>query len=159
MAPPGRGSTSPSSEPADGEVEAVLLGTQVLGALIAESMASVEQHVTMPQLRVLLLARTQPPVNLAAVARDLGVHPSNATRTCDRLVRAGLLDRRSSPVDRRNVELTLTTAGKRLVNRVLTHRRARIRALLREMSPGDRGALARSMRALTAAEERDAGHR
>ncbi|HET6626051.1 MAG TPA: MarR family transcriptional regulator [Nocardioidaceae bacterium] len=131
----------------------MLLGTQVLGALIAESMASVEQHVTMPQLRVLLLARAEPPVNLTTVARDLRVHPSNATRTCDRLVAAGLLDRRTSERDRRQVELSLTPTGRRLVTKVMRHRRRRIRQLMGKMSAADRAALARSLRALA-----DAGH-
>ena len=38
------------------QVEAVVAGTRVLGALIADSLASVEPTVTMPQLRVLILA-------------------------------------------------------------------------------------------------------
>ena len=139
-----------SPDIADDDVEAVLGGTQVLGALIAESLSTVEQLVTMPQLRVLLLAATQPPVNLTTVAHDLGVHPSNATRTCDRLVRGGLLDRRTSPVDRRHLALTLTPAGKRLVDKVMTHRRRRIVELLGRMTSEDRRELARSLRGLAA---------
>jgi DNA-binding MarR family transcriptional regulator len=54
------------------------------------------------------------------VAGALDVNPSNASRTCDRLMKAGLLDRRESPDDRRNVTLTLTEAGTWLVDKV-TH--------------------------------------
>jgi DNA-binding MarR family transcriptional regulator len=148
-----------SSQPAEdatvdtAAVEAVMAGTQVLGALIAESLAVAERHVSMPQLRVLLLAAREAPLNLTAVAEDLGVHPSNATRTCDRLVKAGLLNRRTSEVDRRHLDLTLTAAGRRLVNRVMTHRRKRIRQLLTTLSPEDRSALARSLSALAAADQ------
>lgn len=134
-------------------VEAVMAGTQVLGALIAESLAVAERHVSMPQLRVLLLASQEAPLNLTAVAEGLGVHPSNATRTCDRLVKAGLLNRRTSEVDRRHLDLTLTAAGRRLVNRVMTHRRKRIRQLLGTLSADDRDALARSLSALAAADQ------
>jgi len=42
------------------------------------------------------------PLNLRSVADGLGVHPSNTTRTCDRLVATGLLTRRDDPADRRN---------------------------------------------------------
>lgn len=156
-------SASPSDPAADGpvspaDVDAVLAGTQVLGALIAESLAAVEHQVSMPQLRVLLLASREEPLNLGTVARDLGVHPSNATRTCDRLVKAGLLDRRTSRVDRRHLDLSLTAAGRRLVDAVIDHRRSRIEALLRRLPRRDREALGASLAALAtaAADEADA---
>jgi DNA-binding MarR family transcriptional regulator len=153
MALVGQARSGGRAEVSNDDVEAVLAGTQVVGALIAESLSSVEQHVTMPQLRVLLLAAGPSPVNLTTVSGELGVHPSNATRTCDRLVRAGLLDRRTSTVDRRHLALTLTPAGRRLVNKVLTHRRRRIRQLLARMSPSDRAALGRSLRSLAEAHD------
>jgi DNA-binding MarR family transcriptional regulator len=109
----------------------------------------------MPQLRVLMLAATQAPLNLLTVAADLGVHPSNATRTCDRLVRAGLLDRRTSTRDRRHLAMTLTPAGRRLVDRVLGYRRKHVERLLDTMSRADRMALVRSLGALAEAAEAD----
>lgn len=141
-------------------VDEVMAGTQVLGALIAESLAVVERQVSMPQLRVLLLADAAandpdvPNLNLSAVARDLGVHPSNATRTCDRLVKQGLLHRRTSTVDRRHLDLTLTAAGRRLVGRVMAHRRARIEQLLGALGTDDRADLARSLATLAEAARR-----
>ena len=137
------------------DADAVLAGTQVIGSLIAESISQVETEVTMPQLRVLMLAATQAPLNLLTVAADLGVHPSNATRTCDRLVRAGLLDRRTSERDRRHLAMTLTPAGRRLVDRVLGYRRRHVQRLLDTMSAADRAALVRSLAALADAAEAD----
>lgn len=137
------------------DADAVLAGTQVVGSLIAESISQVETEVTMPQLRVLMLAATQAPLNLLTVAADLGVHPSNATRTCDRLVRAGLLDRRTSERDRRHLAMTLTPAGRRLVDRVLGYRRRHVQRLLDTMSSEDRTALVRSLAALADAAEAD----
>ncbi|MGI8721983.1 MAG: MarR family transcriptional regulator [Geodermatophilaceae bacterium] len=58
------------------------------------------------------------------MAEAPGVHASNATRTVDRLVVAGLIDRRDSPADRRQLELTLTSKGRDLVESVMSHRRA-----------------------------------
>lgn len=133
------------------QVDVVVTGTLVLGAIIAESLAGVDSDVTMPQLRVLMLAAQEEPLNLGEVAVDLGVHPSNATRACDRLVRSGLLDRRTSTRDRRNVDLTLTVKGRRLVERVLEHRRSQVEELLSHMRPEDRNALAGSLSALTVA--------
>ena len=52
--------------------------------------------VSVPQMRVLVLLWTGEPLNLSAVAEGLGVNASNASRTCDRLVAAGLVERAAS---------------------------------------------------------------
>ncbi|QNN55087.1 MarR family transcriptional regulator [Nocardioides mesophilus] len=127
-----------------------MAGTRAMGVLIAESLAKVETVVTMPQLRVLILASVAP-LNVSAVAEDLGVHPSNATRTCDRLVRAGLLDRNPDPADRRHVMLTATEEGRRLVQTVMDHRRSRVEQILQRLDEEQRAALAVSLAAFTAA--------
>ena len=72
----------------------------------------------------------------------MGVHPSNATRACDRLVAAGLLDRRDNPADRRHLLLTLTDAGRELVDGVMDRRRVAIGQILQRMPPEDRAQLA-----------------
>jgi DNA-binding MarR family transcriptional regulator len=82
---------------------------------------------------VLVLTASRGPWNVAAVAEALQVHASNATRTVDRLVQAGLLSRRESPVDRRHVELTLTEAGRRLVRSVMEHRSQALGRVLEAM--------------------------
>ena len=50
--------------------------------------------------------------------RRLGIHPSTATRLCDRLVKKGLLDRVTSSESRRETNLTATTQGRALVRAV-----------------------------------------
>jgi DNA-binding MarR family transcriptional regulator len=130
------------------QVEAVLAGTRAVGAIIAESLASVEEMVSMPQLRVLILtAREQQ--SMSSIAEDLGVHASNATRTCERLVQAGLLDRATDPADRRRVILSLTPAGERLLAQVMERRRERVVEIMEQMTREDRTALASSLAAFT----------
>jgi DNA-binding MarR family transcriptional regulator len=126
--------------PAD-DVEATMLAARALVAISAESLASVDDVVTPPQLRVLVMIASRGPLNLGAVARGLGVHPSNATRTCDRLVAAGLLDRRDDPADRRNLQLQLTEEGRRLVDGVMDRRRRAIADVLERMPALQRTAL------------------
>jgi DNA-binding MarR family transcriptional regulator len=116
--------------------------SRALVGIAAESIAEVEDLVTVPQLRVLVMVATRGPLNLAAVASGLDVSASNASRICDRLMRAGFLDRREDPVDRRNVTLTLTEAGQGLVNQVNRHRRTAIQRVLRNMEPREREQLA-----------------
>jgi DNA-binding MarR family transcriptional regulator len=84
-------------------------------------------------------------MNLASVAAELDVNPSNASRTCDRLTRAGLLNRRESEFDRRNIKLTLTAAGRRLVQKVTKQRRTAIEKVLQQMAVTDRDRLAAAL--------------
>lgn len=129
--------------PAD-QVDQVVDATRVFGAMIAESLASVEPPVTMPQFRVLVLA-AEAPRNLTAIAEDLDVHPSNATRLCDRLVKAGLMHRERATEDRRHVVLTLTPRGRRLVEQAMGHRRDHVARAMSRMSEEQRASLASAM--------------
>lgn len=137
--------------PPSREVEAVLSAADVLLRVVARSVAEVEDIVNSLQLRVLVSIHTRGPQNLGGVAAELGVHASNATRICDRLVTSGLIERREDPVDRRYVLLELTATGKDLVNTVLEHRRQAIAEVISQMPPGRRPALAAAMEAFAAA--------
>lgn len=124
---------------------------RALVGVAATSIAEVEDVVTIPQLRVLVMLHTRGPMNLAALAAALEVNPSNASRACDRLSKAGLLDRRDSAADRRNVTLTLTDAGRHLVDKVIKHRRAAVTRALRKMPATQRERLADDLIAFAAA--------
>lgn len=117
------------------QVNAVMTASRVLVAVIAASVEEVGSAVTVPQLRVLVMAAGRSPLTLGNVAEGLDVHPSNATRTCDRLVGAGLLNRRDDPDDRRQLQLTLTPKGRRMVDSVLEHRRAAVERIVAQMPP------------------------
>lgn len=144
--------TKPDAE----QVERVVRGTRAFGAMIASSLTSVDPPITMPQWRALVLADSEPQ-SVKTVAEDLGVHPSNATRLCDRLVRAGLLDRRQLEHDRRQVVLTLTGGGRRVVARVFAHRRRAVEQILAAVPDEQREAIASAIDAFVTAAER-VGH-
>jgi DNA-binding MarR family transcriptional regulator len=133
------------------DVEAVMAAARVLVAVSARSVAEVDDVVSLPQLRVMVMLASCGALNLTAVARGLGVHSSNATRACDRLVAAGLVERRDDPADRRNLVLELTEQGKLLVERVMDHRRAAIADVLSRMPPVNRPALVPVLQAFAAA--------
>lgn len=133
------------------DVEAVMLATRVLVAISAHSVAAVDDMVTLPQLRVLVMVSSRGSLNLGAVAAGLGVHPSNATRAVDRLVGAGLLSRSDDPTDRRNLVLELTTDGEALVDKVMNERRAAIARILDRMPASRRRALVPVLRSFAAA--------
>ncbi|MBX7450375.1 MarR family transcriptional regulator [Mycolicibacterium sp. 3033] len=140
--PPAR---APRKTVLSAQVDDVLRASRALVGIAAESLSEVDDVVTVPQFRVLVLLHTRGAMNLASVAAELGVNPSNASRTCDRLIKARLLDRRESEVDRRNITLTLKPAGRRLVEKVTEHRRSAIERVLRSMKAGERQAVAAAL--------------
>ncbi|ORW05490.1 MarR family transcriptional regulator [Mycobacterium kubicae] len=143
-----------SDGPSPEQIDAVLRATRAMVGIAAASIAEVDDTVTVPQLRVLVMVDTRGPLNLAGVAAGLGVNPSNASRICDRLIKAGLLNRQEAADDRRNITLTLSAAGRQLVDKVIEHRRTAIIRVLGDMEPEDREALKTALdRFATAAGE------
>jgi DNA-binding MarR family transcriptional regulator len=119
--------------------------SQVVTAAIVHSLATVDPSVSVPQLRVLVMVANHGPLSVGAVANALGVNASNASRTCDRLVNAGLLDRRPAAHDRRQVDLTLTEAGAGLVADVMERRRRELAEVVARMPLADQRALVRAL--------------
>lgn len=146
----GRATTAPVGPDSD-LVEAVLAAARVLVGISAQSVASVDAVVTLPQLRVLMMIASRGALNLAAVAAGLGVHPSNGTRVVERLVNAGLVDRRDDPADRRNLVLELTDAGRELVDQITHHRRTTIVELLERVPEDQRAGLGPALFSFAAA--------
>ncbi|MBW3606140.1 MAG: winged helix DNA-binding protein [Actinobacteria bacterium] len=78
-----------------------------------------------------------------AVAEQLSVNESTASRLVDATVRAGLIDRGRSEHDARRVVLALTEQGRQLCDRALRYRLEYLSDLLDDWSPDDRAAFAR----------------
>src|SRR3954463_2528463 len=144
MAPRRAPSTAVRRDTAE-EVEALMRASKVVSAAIAHSLAVADAKVTLPQLRILVMLDDSGPLNMSAVAEGLGVNASNASRSCDRLVRAGLVDRRDDPDDRRNVLLTVTPQGRRLVASMLRQRRSILSGVIEHMSAADQQRLAAAL--------------
>jgi len=122
-------------------VEAVLGASRVLVAVAARSLADLAEEVTLPQYRALVVLASKGPQRVASLAEALEVTPPTATRMCDRLVRKGLVRRRTSREDRREVRVFLTSAGIDLVAEVTRRRREEIERLLVRVPPESQAAL------------------
>jgi DNA-binding MarR family transcriptional regulator len=148
MFPVYNGAVHTSSAPDDPErdLQAVMRASQVIAGIVAESIAQTGHLVTLPQLRTMVLVSTRPAVNARDIAAVLDIHPSNATRLVDRLVQAGLLERREAD-DRRHLALSLTENGAKLVESVLAHRRAAYLRILQTMPAPERRRLSRALQA------------
>jgi len=127
------------------EVEAVMAASRAMVAIVARSFAEAEVPITLQQWRVLVIVGGFGPISPGDLARWMGIHPSKATRMCDGLASAGLLERRKDPDDRRRTLLSLTRRGSNLVEALHGHRRQAIATILEQLSAASRRDLAAAM--------------
>jgi DNA-binding MarR family transcriptional regulator len=131
-----------ANEVSELDIDAVMFASRAFVALAARSLTPVENVVTLTQWRALVVISAQQRASLNEVAIGLGVHPSTATRICDRLVASGLLLRQDDPADRRYLVLSLTRKGQRLVDKVTAARRGEIKRILERLDGPHRHRLA-----------------
>jgi DNA-binding MarR family transcriptional regulator len=123
-----------SLSPAEDEVVGALLAlSRVFVAETARSLSSLDEEVTLPQLRTLVVLVSRGPQRVIDLAQELAVTSSTAVRMCNRLVRKGLVVREERPDDRRVAWITLTAAGRELVGAATRYRREQIAELIAEL--------------------------
>ncbi len=150
---PERESPAGAMDDVDVVTRAVLNASRLLVALSARSLAEVEERVTLPQFRMLVVLSTRGATKLVALADLLQVAPSTAMRMVDRLIAAGLADRHLNPDNRRETLLQLTEEGRRTVEDVTARRRTEITAIVERLRPVQRLALMESLAAFNEAGE------
>jgi DNA-binding MarR family transcriptional regulator len=143
--------TTTVDESLDVITDALLVASRLLVGISAHSIALVDETITIPQFRTLVILSNRGPVNLATLATLLGVQPSATGRMVDRLVSAGLIDRLPHPTSRRELLAALTKRGRDVVRQVTTHRRVEIARIVEQMPAGERQGLVRALTAFTAA--------
>lgn len=126
-------------------IDALLVSSRALVGVSARSLTVIDEDVTLPQYRALVVLAKDGPQKVSDLAESLAIHPSTATRLCDRLVRKGLIDRDQSPGDRREVALSLSLNGALLLKAVTSRRRAELAKIARRMSANDRRDLVRAL--------------
>jgi DNA-binding MarR family transcriptional regulator len=135
----------------DSFLDAVVTASRVLVAIAARSLADVGEEVTITQYRSLVVLASRGPQGTAALAEAVSVTPPTASRLVDRLVRKGLVRRRTDRHDRRQIRIGLTEAGRRLVDLVTERRRQEIAELLTSIDPEVQRSIATGLRQLAEA--------
>ncbi|WP_329415838.1 MarR family transcriptional regulator [Streptomyces sp. NBC_00704] len=105
-------------------------------------------RLSLHQLKALRAVADAPGLNLTALAERLDLGMPTASRLCDRLEAAGLLERGTHPFSRREVQLRLTLPGRQVLSDVAGRRAQALAAVLGLLEPADRVALHRGLRAL-----------
>jgi len=116
-------------------VDATLTASRALVGLIARSLAALDDAVTTPQLRVLVVLSNHGPMRAGDLAEHLGANQSSFTRLADRMVAGDLVTRSTGTVDRREVIISPTEHGARVVADVTDARRREISAVLGRLTP------------------------
>jgi len=123
----------------DDAVDQALVASRALVGVAARSLAAIESEITLRQYRALVLLASRGDQNVSGLAEALEIHPSTATRLCDRLLKKRLIERRTSPESRREVTVAITPQGRTVVRVVTNRRRKEIRRILQQLEPDDRG--------------------
>ncbi|WP_343244834.1 MarR family transcriptional regulator [Streptomyces sp. SID14478] len=109
------------------------------------------------QLRALKVIEAQRSVNQRTLGDVLGTGPSSISRLCDRLEATGLLERIPSATSRREVELTLSAQGAKVLEELRQARMREVEAVLETMAPAHLGILAEGLEQLQQAARAHVG--
>ena len=112
-------------------INGILTASRVLVGVSARSLADI--GVTPAQFRTLVVLSSRGNSRMVELAERLGVGPSTALRSVDRLESAGLVERTPATRDRREVVVGLTGDGRELVGQVTLRRREAIEAIVTAM--------------------------
>lgn len=146
-----RGGSSPVlDDQAEDVADALVTVSRALVGIAVRSINAAPLEVTLVQHRLLVLLATGGDQTVGALAQQLEINASNASRLCDRLQKLGLVARDRSSSDGRAVDVSLTPPGRRLLETVRAQRRHEIQQILRHMSHTDVSA---TIAALTAFSE------
>ena len=141
-----------TAEPSvDAIADALVTASRLLLDITARSVAVVDDTLTVPQLRVLVILSARGATNLTTLASQLDVQPSTIGRMAERLVTAGLIDRRPHPNSRREIVIELTRRGRAVVDTVTARRRAEIGRVVEIMPARERQGMVRALHAFTEA--------
>ncbi len=137
--------------PDDATVDAVLTASRTLVAVAERSLGAAAEETTLAQYRALVVLASRGPQRMVDLARALDVTPPTAGRMCDRLVRKGLVRRHRARADRREVQVTITAAGRDVVDEATARRRELLAEILGRLPDRRQAAVASAFRSFAAA--------
>jgi DNA-binding MarR family transcriptional regulator len=148
--------TSSAPHATRSEIDQALAGYRRLVGLLsaARTPEFPDPHVTMAQMRVLMLLSALGETRMSDLAHQQGISLSTLSSLADRLVEAGLAQRRSDPRDRRGVLVSLTPAGATLIDHFQELGTDHLRLLLEQLDNADIATVNHALDVLVAAARR-----
>ncbi len=139
--------------PDDAVVDAVLTASRTLVAVAEQSLGAAAEETTLAQYRALVVLASRGPQRMVDLARALQVTPPTAGRMCDRLVRKGLVRRHRARADRREVQVTITAAGRDVVDEATARRRELLAEILGRLPERRQASVAAAFRSFALAAD------
>jgi DNA-binding MarR family transcriptional regulator len=118
----------------------LLAASRALVGVAARSLAAAEDSITLPQYRALVILASRGEQRVSHLADALAIHPSTATRLCDRLAAKSLIKRNASVESRREVTVALTASGRALLRKVTNRRVSEIDKIVEHLDTETRRA-------------------
>jgi DNA-binding MarR family transcriptional regulator len=103
------------------------------------------------QINILMRLVHNGDTSVSEVGELLGVSNAAASQGVDRLVGMGLIQRTEDPVDRRSKQLTLTQAGRDLIEKAIEARSQWVKGVTQSLKPDQQNMIIVSLNALTEA--------
>jgi DNA-binding MarR family transcriptional regulator len=141
----------PPGGPDAAVVDAVLTASRAFVALATMSLGDTADDTTIAQYRALVVLASRGPQRMGDLAAALDVTASTAGRMCDRLARKGQVSRHRARDDRRAIRVSITAAGREVVDAATARRRALIAAVMARLPAGEQDAVAGALRAFAQA--------
>jgi DNA-binding MarR family transcriptional regulator len=147
-----------------------VLSVQDCAALLVATVPAVMSHfraamragrpeeLSLPQFRTLIRLRWHPGVSISDIAEHLGLALSTTSQLVDGLVKRGYVTRESAVGDRRRMVVTLTDAGRAMLETVRAAAQARMAEQVAALTPEERQAVASAMAALSRIFQQDTCH-
>ena len=139
------------NQPDEAVVDAVLTASRTLIAVAEQSLGAAAEETTLAQYRALVVLASRGPQRMVDLARALEVTPSTAGRMCDRLLRKGLIRRHRARADRREVQVSITAAGRDVVDQATARRRELLAEILSRLSARRQAGVAAALQAFAVA--------
>lgn len=134
------------SQPGTTPTDSILTQARALVLLWDRAEDWAVPRIPPSQLRVLTVLDREGRTNLTTLARELGAIPSSASRLCDRLEAAGLLERKTNVENKREVTLSISKQGRMRLDAFATVRRNDFARVLEQMNPEAQNSLADGLR-------------
>jgi len=136
-------------------VDAVLTASRTLVAVSTPSLGAAAEHTTTAQYRMLVVLASRGSQRMTDLAAALDVAPSTAGRMTDRLSASSWTAGIAPGADRRSVMVSVTAAGRQVVDEATARRRVLIEDILAKLPRGQQQAHRRGLRSVRRRGGRD----
>ena len=134
-------------------IAAIMDGQRRMQHLLASDRSDplLSLHLTLPQLKILLLLSLSGSASGGELSRTVGVSLATMTGIVDRLVAQDLVIRGEDPRDRRVRRVELSPTGRTLMDGIMTAGNARMQSILSRLSVDDLAIVERATTLVAAA--------